>query len=97
MKLNATSMNKLFDLMLMGFKFQVTSVASPDELFFVTMTHLNTIADLVKGSSAEVLVNDCSNYFKDLVAGFNAFDYIILRQELSRFMQDKHIKVSLFI
>mmetsp|Transcript_21029 Transcript_21029/g.20172 ORF Transcript_21029/g.20172 Transcript_21029/m.20172 type:complete len:92 (+) Transcript_21029:137-412(+) len=34
MKLNTTSMNKLFDLMLMGIKFQFTSCASPDEIFF---------------------------------------------------------------
>jgi len=33
MKLNATSMSKLFDLMLMGFKYQVLSVTSPDELY----------------------------------------------------------------
>jgi len=39
-KLNATSMGKLFDLMLMGLKYQIFSVSSPDEIYHVTMTHL---------------------------------------------------------
>ncbi len=58
MKLNATSMNKLFDLMLMGIKYQFLSCTHPDEIFTITMTHMNAVADLIKGSSAEVLVND---------------------------------------
>lgn len=58
MKLNATSMNKLFDLMLMGMKYQLLSCSSPDEIALVTLTHLQAIADLIKGSSVEVLVND---------------------------------------
>jgi len=58
MKLNATSMSKLFDLMMMGFKYQVLSMATPDELYSVTMTHLTTIAGLVKGSPTEGLVNE---------------------------------------
>jgi len=61
MKLNATSMNKLFDLMLMGMKYQVLSCATPDEIYHVTLTHLQSIADLIKGSAAEVLVNDTMN------------------------------------
>jgi hypothetical protein len=40
MKLNATSMGKLFDLMLMGLKYQVQGTSSPDEIYHVTITHL---------------------------------------------------------
>ena len=58
MKLNATSMSKLFDLMLMGFKYQVLSVTSPEELYQVTLTHLTTIAGLIKGTPTETLVNE---------------------------------------
>jgi hypothetical protein len=56
MKLNATSMSKLFDLMLMGMKYQLISCASPDEIYNVTLTHLQQMAALVKGSSAETLI-----------------------------------------
>jgi len=61
MKLNATSMNKLFDLMLMGMKYQIVSTTTPDEIYHVTMTHLTEMAKLVKGSAAEALVNDCTS------------------------------------
>lgn len=80
MKLNATSMSKLFDLMLMGFKYQVLSMATPDELYHITMTHLNTIATLVKGSASEVLVNDSITLFKSLSQNFKAYDYMIVKQ-----------------
>ncbi len=66
MKLNATSMNKLFDLMLMGMKYQIISTTTPDEIYHVTMTHLTEMARLVKGSPAEVLINDCTSQFKSL-------------------------------
>ena len=66
MKLNATSMGKLFDLMLMGLKYQVLSTATPDEIYHITLTHLLQTAALVKGSAAEALVNDSISQFKSL-------------------------------
>ena len=58
---------------------------------------MQAIADLIKGSSVEVLVNDTISQFKTLAQNFKAYDYQIVRQALCRFYQDKHIKVSLFI
>ena len=79
MKLNATSMNKLFDLMLMGVKYHFLSCASPDDLYHVTLTHLQSIADLIKGSSAEILVNDTITQFKQMSANMKAYDYQIVK------------------
>ena len=57
MKLNAPSMNKLFDLMLMGFKYQVMLTVSPEEIKDVTMKHLKSMQAMVgSGSTAEELV-----------------------------------------
>eukprot|EP00347_Sterkiella_histriomuscorum_P014688 403359928 len=97
MKLNATSMGKLFDLMLMGVKYQFLSCTSPDEFYNVTLTHLQAMADLIKGSSVEVLVNDTMNQFKTRCQTFTAYDMMMIKQQIYRFFQDKHIKVSLFI
>jgi hypothetical protein len=52
MKLNATSMQKLFDLMLMGLKYQTQLTVQPEELFFITMKHLVTMKQLVEGTQA---------------------------------------------
>ena len=80
MKLNATSMGKLFDLMLMGMKYQFLSCTSPDEIYNVTITHLQAIADLIKGSSVELLVNDCMDQFKKLCSGFTAYEMMVVKQ-----------------
>jgi len=56
MKLNSTSMQKLFDLMLMGLKYQVQSTCQPEEIYHVTMKHLLTMRDLIAGSSVEYLI-----------------------------------------
>jgi hypothetical protein len=52
MKLNATSMQKLFDLMLMGFKLQMQSCCKASEVMHVTMNHIETMIEMVKGSQA---------------------------------------------
>jgi len=67
MKLNSTSMGKLFDLMLMGIKYQVLSTTSPEEIYFLTLKHLDTMAEIVKGTPAEVLINDTASKFKDVI------------------------------
>jgi len=72
-------MNKLFDLMLMGMKYQIISTTTPDEIYHVTMTHLTEMAKLVKGSPAEALINDCTGQFKSLSQQFRAYDYQIVK------------------
>ena len=57
MKLNAASMNKLFDLMLMGFKYQVLQCCQAEEITHVTIKHLKTMHSMVlDGSPAAKLV-----------------------------------------
>ena len=40
MRLNESSMDKLFDLMTMGFKYQMLACSYPQELLHVTLNHL---------------------------------------------------------
>ena len=97
MKLNTTSMNKLFDLMLMGVKHQVLSTTSPEEIYQITMTHLDEIMKIISGTSAEVLVTSTVQLVNKLCATLAPYDFILIKQQLLTFFQDKHIKVSLFI
>ena len=53
MKLNTTSMQKLFDLMLMGMKYQTQQICQPEEIYHNTMRHLLTMQELIKGSTTE--------------------------------------------
>ena len=52
MKLNKTSMQKLFDLMLMGFKYQMQLACKGVEIMHITMKHISTMMELVPGSDA---------------------------------------------
>ncbi|CAM9748051.1 unnamed protein product, partial [Heterosigma akashiwo] len=47
MKLNQSSMEKLYDLMTMGFKYQILLCSQPEQLLQVTLTHLETLKQLV--------------------------------------------------
>ena len=46
MKLNTTSMSKLFDLMTMAVKRQVMSVATPEDLLLVALNHVAALAEM---------------------------------------------------
>ncbi|CAN0531967.1 unnamed protein product, partial [Ectocarpus sp. 8 AP-2014] len=47
MRLNESSMSKLFDLVTMGVKYQALSCAQPQQLLQVTLNHLETIKQMV--------------------------------------------------
>lgn len=50
MKLNENSMSKLFDLMVMGVKWHVISTVTPEEVYFVTLTHLEEVFTIIEGT-----------------------------------------------
>lgn len=98
MRLNESSMDKLFDLMAMGFKNQVISCASPQELLDVTHNHLDVLRNLVGDSASTVeLVDQCAALVHDTYSVLSLFEFCVLRHTLCTFFQDKKIKVSLFL
>jgi hypothetical protein len=104
MRLNSTSMNKLFDLMLMSFKMQMLRTKFPEEIFQITMNHLNALLEiLLHGQDAKenaevvALVKESIAYMNKTYLRLSPYDYICLRQSLFRFLQGKNVKVSIFI
>lgn len=97
MKLNDTSMQKLYDLMVMGLKYQVQMTVQPEELYFITINHLKTMQTLVAGTQAEEHVIQAKQKFEAMCASFGAYDWMVIRQQMYKFFEDRHIKVSLFI
>ena len=55
MRLNESSMDKLFDLMTMGFKYQLLACSYPEELLHVTLNHLAQLRSKV--ADAKVVVD----------------------------------------
>jgi len=49
MRLNSTSMNKLYDLMLMSIKLQISRTKFPEEILQITLNHLNAMNEILNG------------------------------------------------
>ena len=103
MRLNPTSMAKLFELMLMSLKLQVLRSRYPEEIYQITLNHLESVRDIVtandekKNSNAPPLVEAAIRDFKETYGKLSKYDYYILKQTLLRFLQGKNVKVSIFI
>lgn len=61
MRLNRESMDKLYDLMTMVFKYQLLMVPSPRQSVAITLNHLDTVETYVKEN---LEVCKCLLYFQ---------------------------------
>ena len=102
MRLNTTSMNKLFELMLMTLKLQILRSRYPEELYQITLNHYQGILDILTSienddNSLIVRVQEEILHFKQVYSKLSPYDYIILKSVILRFLQGKNVKVSIFI
>eukprot|EP01061_Rhynchopus_euleeides_P028970 TRINITY_DN4729_c0_g2_i1.p1 TRINITY_DN4729_c0_g2~~TRINITY_DN4729_c0_g2_i1.p1 ORF type:complete len:307 (+),score=103.41 TRINITY_DN4729_c0_g2_i1:642-1562(+) len=98
MKLSTDSMDKLFDLVVMGVKYQVMSVQHPCELIDVTLNHIDYIAKLGKQSSTTAdAMEKGRTAFVEFARNLRASEYAQVRQALLDFSIRKRVKVSLFL
>jgi len=98
MRLNESSMDKLFDLMSMGFKYQIISCKAPRELIDVTMNHLEALKKVVTGTpQLTELLDECIKQMHMAFDAMPAAELNAMRQSLCSFFQDRKVKVSLFL
>eukprot|EP00638_Chattonella_subsalsa_P006436 CAMPEP_0117754794 /NCGR_PEP_ID=MMETSP0947-20121206/13047_1 /TAXON_ID=44440 /ORGANISM="Chattonella subsalsa, Strain CCMP2191" /LENGTH=388 /DNA_ID=CAMNT_0005573963 /DNA_START=114 /DNA_END=1280 /DNA_ORIENTATION=- len=97
MKLNKSSMEKLYDLMTMGFKYQVLLCSQPEQLLQVTMSHLQTLKQLVAGSDAMALVEAAQLQVEQTFGRLSSGEWRMIREQLLQFFKGRKIKVSLFL
>lgn len=97
MRLNRSSMDKLFDLMTMGFKYQLLQCNSPQQYMHLTLHHLETMTSLVGSASFTDMVQNCINQFIKTYAAFTHGQWLRLSHTLLRFVQGRRVKVSLFL
>ena len=72
MRLNSTSMSKLFDLMLMSLKMQILRTKFPEEIIQLTMNHFKfLIANLeenpIENQKFIAIVKDNLSYFTSVI------------------------------
>jgi hypothetical protein len=98
MRLNESSMNKLYDLMSMGCKYQVLAATHAEQLEHISLNHLEALEQMViKKPEVVSLLTSAKSAAATLFKSLSPADWILLRQTLSRFFQDRRVKVSLFL
>ncbi|KAF7236277.1 Protein OSCP1, partial [Varanus komodoensis] len=98
MRLNAPSMDKLYDLMTMAFKCQVLLCPRPKDLLLVTFNHLDAIKDFIYESPKTLNQVDVTfRRLLDTYGSLSAGELQLIRQTLLIFFQDIHIRVSILL
>ncbi|KAM4539896.1 protein OSCP1a [Odontesthes bonariensis] len=98
MRLNPASMERLYELMVMAFKYQVFLCPRPKDLLLISYTHIDTIREFVKDTP--VIVNQVDETHRKIIEVYSSLsdgEFQLLRQTLLIFFQDMHIRVSLFL
>ena len=89
---------QLFDLMTMGFKYQLIACKYPQELLHVTLNHLHQLRSKIEEAKAVAdLVDEAIRATNERYLNMSPADFAALKQALCRFFEDKHVKVSLFL
>lgn len=98
MRLNQSSMDKLFDLMTMAVKYQTLLVAKPREILLVTLNHLDSILEFVSESDYCVdLIEKCYKRLIKTFSDMNEFQLQEIRHSILNCLQDIRVKVSVFL
>lgn len=101
MRLSESSMDKLFDLMMMGFKYQLLCSTRVDQVQQVTLLHLSTIKSIIQLLPDHTTVMPLLDRVEELITAtykpLTMGQLHLLRQTLLLFFQDKRVKVSLFL
>ncbi|KAF6259309.1 organic solute transport protein 1-domain-containing protein [Scenedesmus sp. NREL 46B-D3] len=108
MRLSESSMDKLFDLMVMGAKYQLMCASRLDDMIQVTLRHLGTVQAILATAAAASsegkvdadVINLVSFAEESTIRFYGTLsigELALLRQTLARFFQDKRVKVSLFL
>ena len=97
MRLNKSSMDKLFDLMTMGFKYQILSCKAPVQILHVTLVHLECLRSICKSTISGELIDATIEKLTNTYTSFTDAQWMTVKIELLKYMQDRKVKVSLFL
>ncbi|XP_063243141.1 protein OSCP1 isoform X2 [Bacillus rossius redtenbacheri] len=97
MRLNSTSMEKLYDLMKMVFKYQIFMARQPRDIILITLNHLDAIRSFISNPSllaqADMAYEILIKVYGDMALG----ELQTIRYHLLNFLQDVGTRVSVFL
>eukprot|EP00614_Pseudopedinella_elastica_P004411 CAMPEP_0172600822 /NCGR_PEP_ID=MMETSP1068-20121228/20982_1 /TAXON_ID=35684 /ORGANISM="Pseudopedinella elastica, Strain CCMP716" /LENGTH=268 /DNA_ID=CAMNT_0013401611 /DNA_START=127 /DNA_END=930 /DNA_ORIENTATION=+ len=102
MKLNKGSMSKLYDLMVMALKYQMLWVSSAEEMYAVTVRHLEKLKELVgptrtRAEEPREFLKACLARVRVSLGALPLGEWAHLQRELATFLQSEQIKITLFL
>ncbi|XP_061530057.1 protein OSCP1 [Phycodurus eques] len=98
MRLNQASMDKLYDLMTMAFKYQVLLCPRPRDILLVSFNHMDAIKEFVKDTPCILCqVDEMYQQLIEMYTPLPSGEFQLIRQTLLIFFQDMHIRVSIFL
>jgi len=97
MRINEPSMDKLYDLMTMGVKYQFLCCNFPQQMLQVTCNHLTAMAVIAKGTDVEPLVAACFGMMNKTYCCLELIEWTFVKRQVATFFLGRRVKVSLFL
>lgn len=98
MRVNKESMDKLYDLMVMAVKYQISQCINPSDLLHITLNHLDSTLEFVKElPNVKAKVLEAYDAIIDMYGNMKIGDFALIRQYLLSFLQDTNNKVSIYL
>ncbi|XP_065343038.1 protein OSCP1 [Cloeon dipterum] len=97
MRLNRTSMDKLYDLMVSVVKYQIYTISRPQDLLLVTMNHLEALAGKEPTNLITKLIANYHTKFIQTYATMQSGELQLLRNFILNYLQDDTVRVSVLL
>ncbi|KAI3386125.1 hypothetical protein SNEBB_011329 [Seison nebaliae] len=106
LKLNSNNMNKLYDLMTMIVKYQLTKVLRPRDCILISLAHLDTLRQMLTEMN-QGNTNNCklvlrnidftAELFRKAYCEMSDYELLTCYQQILIYFQDLRIRVSIFL
>lgn len=97
MRLDHQSLDKLLDLMIMVFKWQMFLMSNPDDLLNITLRHLHGTGRLMPEQGKMILIDQANQFFFTHWNELNNDNHYSLVRKMNRFLAPFNIRISLLI
>ena len=97
MRLNENSMDKLYDLMSLGFKYQILRCFGPEQFIDITLNHLENLYGMVTAQDVIALLDNAKALVNETYSNMSQGNLNLLKQTLFGFFEDRKVKVSIFL
>lgn len=94
MRLNQASMDRLFDLMTMVFKYEVMACTSPTDLVDITQNHFEGFRRLAGSDPSVHLLDACAQKLEETYSKMSLADLNATRQALCCALQDRKVRTT---